>query len=182
MKSSAGGNAKTAEKANEKSYPFISFLITFVVMFLSWIILSGKFDPLLLGLGFFSSALVAYLSHDLLVPTIEPASVRIFFRFVQYIPWLLYQIMKANVHMLRLAFHPKMEKLIDPKIIKFQTNLKTDMAITTLANSITLTPGTITVQVDSDGVFSVHAIDNATAEACPGAMLEKVAYIFGEQI
>jgi multicomponent Na+:H+ antiporter subunit E len=75
-----------------------------------------------------------------------------------------------------------MRDLIDPQIITFKTKLKSDIAITTLANAITLTPGTITVSADSDGVFRVHAIDRVSAEALPGIMLEKVAKIFGEEI
>lgn len=97
-----------------------------------------------------------------------------------YIPWLLWEIIKANFHLLFIVFHPKMKDLIDPHIIIFKTNLKTDIAITTMANSITLTPGTITVSADSDGVFRVHAIDKASAEALPGKMLDKVAKVFGE--
>ncbi|MBU1343688.1 MAG: Na+/H+ antiporter subunit E, partial [Proteobacteria bacterium] len=99
-----------------------------------------------------------------------------------YMPWLIWEIVKANFHLLYIAFHPRMKDLIDPHIITFKTNLKSDIAITTLANSITLTPGTITVTADSDGVFRVHAIDRESAEALPGTMLKKVAQVFGEDI
>jgi multicomponent Na+:H+ antiporter subunit E len=74
-----------------------------------------------------------------------------------------------------------MMDLIDPRIITFRTNLETDIAITTLANSITLTPGTITVTATDDGVFQVHAIDLQTAEGTPGGMLSRVAKVFGEK-
>ena len=50
-----------------------------------------------------------------------------------------------------------------------------------MANSITLTPGTITVSANSDGVFRVHAIDKASAEALPGKMLDKVTKVFEEE-
>ncbi len=91
------------------------------------------------------------------------------------------EIIKANFHLLFIVFHPRMKDLIDPHIIVFKTNLKSDMAIATMANSITLTPGTITVSSDSDGVFRVHAIDQESAEALPGEMLDKVNKIFGEK-
>jgi len=161
---------------------FFSFLVTFILMFLSWIVLSGKFDPLLLWLGGISSFFVAYYFYDLLFPAMEPGYIKIFFRFIGYIPWLLWEIIKANFHLMYLAFHPRMKELIDPHIITFKTNLKSDIAITTLANSITLTPGTITVTADSDGVFKVHAIDRKSAESLPGTMLKKVAKVFGEEI
>ena len=161
---------------------FFSFLITFVLMFFSWIVLSGKFDPLLLWLGGISSFFVAYYFYDLLFPAMETGYINVFFRFISYTPWLIWEIIKANFHLLYLAFHPRMKELIDPHIITFKTNLKSDIAITTLANSITLTPGTITVTADSDGVFKVHAIDRESAEALPGTMLKKVAKVFGEEI
>ena len=161
---------------------FLSFLITFVLMFLSWIVLSGKFDPLLLWLGGISSFFVAYYFYDLLFPAMEPGYMKVFFRFVRYTPWLMWEIIKANFHLLYLAFHPRMKDLIDPHIITFKTNLKSDIAIATLANSITLTPGTITVTADQDGVFRVHAIDRESAEGLPGTMLKKVAQVFGEEI
>ena len=161
---------------------FFSFLITFILMFLSWIVLSGKFDPLLLWLGGISSFFVAYYFYDLLFPAMESGYLKVFFRFIRYMPWLIWEIIKANFHLLYLAFHPRMKELIDPHIITFKTNLKSDIAITTLANSITLTPGTITVTADSDGVFKVHSIDRESAEALPGTMLKKVAKVFGEDI
>jgi multicomponent Na+:H+ antiporter subunit E len=131
-------------------------------MFVIWVLLSGKFDAFHLALGIISSAIVAYFSADLLFesPNIElkglPGS---WIRFVRYIPWLLYQIFLANLHVLYLTFHPRMTDLIDPRIIKFKSKLQSDLSRVTFANSITLTPGTITVYVTMDGDFSVHAID-----------------------
>ncbi|THB79884.1 MAG: cation:proton antiporter [Desulfobacteraceae bacterium] len=151
-------------------------------MFGTWLVLSGKFDPLLLWLGGLSSFLIAFYFYDLLFPAFESGYAVTFIRFSKYAPWLIYEIMKANFHILKIVFHPRMKELIDPHIITFKTNLKSDIAITTLANSITLTPGTITVTATSDGVFKVHAIDRESAEALPGIMLEKVAHVFGEDV
>jgi multicomponent Na+:H+ antiporter subunit E len=161
---------------------FFSFLLTFVLMLLCWLVLSGMFDPLLLVLAVISSFLVSYYFYDLLFPSMELKYIGIFFRFVQYVPWLIWQIIKANFHVLYVTLHPRMRDMIDPQIITFKTRLKSEMAIVTLANSITLTPGTITVTADNDGVFKVHAIDRASAEGCPGEMLNKVAKIFGETL
>jgi len=172
----SGNKKKTSVKS------FVSFLLTFILMFASWLVLSGKFDPLLLGLGAISSFLVAYYFYDLLFPSMNPAYLGTSFRFIIYTPWLILEIIKANFHLLYLVFHPGMKDKIDPHIVTFKTNLKSDIAITTLANSITLTPGTITVTASSDGVFRVHAIDRESAEALPGKMLEKVAKVFGEEI
>lgn len=183
MTVSNNGIAKNNGKPTSTFFTsFFSFLITFVLLFLSWIVLSGKFDPVLLWLGGFSSFFVAYYFYDLLFPSLKQGYGGVFFRFIAYTPWLILEIIKANFHLLYLAFHPRMKELIDPHIITFKTNLKSDIAISTLANSITLTPGTITVTADSDGVFRVHAIDRESAEALPGTMLKKVAKVFGEEI
>jgi multicomponent Na+:H+ antiporter subunit E len=160
---------------------FIPFFLTFILMFGLWIILSAKFNTLLISLGLISSFLVSFFFYDLLFPDFSFKYVSIGYRFTIYVPWLLFEIIKANFHLLFIVFHPKMKDLIDPQIIIFKTNLKSDIAITTMANSITLTPGTITVSADSDGVFRVHAIDKESADALPGKMLDKVAKVFGEE-
>jgi multicomponent Na+:H+ antiporter subunit E len=58
--------------------------------------------------------------------------------------------------------------------------LKSDIAITTLANAITLTPGTVTVTANAEGGFRVHAIDRKSAEGLPGTMLDRVTHVYGE--
>lgn len=102
-------------------------------------------------------------------------------RFIRYTPWLIYQVFLANFHLLYLIFHPRMHDLIEPKIFNFQSKLRSDISLVTLANSITLTPGTITVYVSSDGEFSVHAIDEISRQGLPGEMEARVARVFGEE-
>lgn len=105
---------------------------------------------------------------------------RSWLRFLRYLPWLFYQILLANLHMLYLVFHPRMRHLIDPRIIEFKSRLNKELALVTFANSITLTPGTITVYVSIDGNFKVHAIDRKSAQALPGRMQVKVGRAFAE--
>ncbi len=181
LKQSLSSHSRS-EDTSASQFSLPSFLITFVLMFITWLILSGNFSGLLIGLGLFSSALVAWFFHDLLFPSFTAGHFRIFLKFLAYIPWLILEIIKANFHLLFLVFHPKMKDLIDPHVVTFHTHLKSDLAITTLANSITLTPGTITITAVREGTFRVHAIDKPSADALPGAMLEKSADIFGENI
>jgi multicomponent Na+:H+ antiporter subunit E len=158
-----------------------SYVITFLLMFGLWIVLSGKFEPILLVLGLVASGLVTALSARLFFP--EPNIGRFFssgIKLMLYVPWLLYQIFLANLHVLYLVFHPRMMELIDPHIVFFRTKLTKDFSIVTMANSITLTPGTITVTADLDGRFRVHAIDRQSSEALPGEMQNKVSSVFGE--
>ncbi len=163
--------------------PFAPFLLTFLIMFVLWILLSGKFDVFHLSLGIISCALVSYFSSDLLFPHFNMSLGKLIIawtRFALYIPWLLYQIILSNLHLLYLAFHPRMMELIDPQIIRFKTRLRSDLSQLTFANSITLTPGTITIYVSSDGYFRVHVIDVKSGESLPGEMEERIARAFGE--
>ena len=101
-------------------------------------------------------------------------------RFVIYIPWLMYQIFIANLHILKIVFHPQPMQIIDPKIVKFNSKLSGQMPLYILGNSITLTPGTVTIFVNVFGTYTVHAIDQKSAEALPGEMENKIARIFEE--
>lgn len=158
----------------------MSRFYTFLVMFGFWIILSGKFDIFHLTLGVISCVIVSALSADLLFhdtkKKVRPSEI---FRFMLYIPWLLYEIVLATFHVAYIALHPRMMDLIEPRIVVFKTRLKKDISQVTLANSIILTPGTITVKV-TEGNFYVHAISKKTAEGLPGEMEERIAKVFAE--
>lgn len=159
-----------------------AFVITFLVMFPFWLVLSGRFDPFHLSLGIISCGIVAAFSGDLLMSSVGGRNwLEVSRGFLKYIPWLFLQIFLSSLHMLRLALHPRMKELIEPRVVRFRSVLKDELALVTFANSITLTPGTITVFVDLDGEFRVHAIDRTCAEALPGEMERRVGAIFGEK-
>ncbi len=153
------------------------YLYTFLIMFGFWILLSGKFDLFHLTLGILSSALVSFLSADLFMYDQGKNRLSTGLRFLLYLPWLLYQIMLSTLHVTFLALHPKMKDRIDPTIVTFKTKLKTNIAKVALANSITLTPGTITIRIE-DQVFYVHAISRKAAAGLPGEMEDRLANIF----
>ena len=163
---------------SEKSH--LPAIVTFCVCMITWLLLSGKFDVFHIALGVVSSAIVTATSGDMLLKTRRlgglPGS---WMRFIAYIPWLLFQILRANMHVMRLVFHPRMLDLIDPRMVIFQSQLDDEMARFILANSITLTPGTITVYVSIYGKFTVHAIDKPSGEGLPGEMEARVAAIRG---
>ncbi len=160
-----------------------SFLLTFVILFVLWIVLSGRFDPFHLTMGFVACTIVSLFCRDFLFTTRNPSAgslFRIWLRLLGYIPWLVYQIFLANIHVMYLVFHPRMMTLIDPHLIEFDSRLKSDYARTAFANSITLTPGTITVNVNVLGRFSVHCIDTQSGKALPGEMEARIAKVFDE--
>jgi len=146
-----------------------------------WIVLSGRFDYFHLSLGIIACAIVAHASHDLLFNETRAKNVLSqSIRFVKYLPWHIYQIILAGIYVSYLALHPKMSMLIDPHIVRFKTKLTKDLSLMTFGNSITLTPGTITVLIEK-GDFYVHAIDKKVAEdLLTGEMEDKVAHVFME--
>ena len=153
--------------------------LTFAIMFLFWILLSGLFDAFHLIAGLICCGIVALISHDLLVKGKDEKFIRKSLRLFGYIPWELWQIVLANIDVAYRVLHPRMP--IDPLIIEFETPLRSDFSIVTLANSITLTPGTITITVDpGKGKFRVHAIAKEPADALlvDQTMQRKVAEIF----
>lgn len=166
--------------SQEKRLFFYPFFLTFIIMFGLWVLLSGRLDSFHLSLGLISCGIVAYLSSDLLFPAKTKGVFAQWLRFARYTPWLVLEIIKASLHVTYLVFHPRMMDLIDPRIIKFRSKLKSDLALVTFANSITLTPGTITVYVSIDGDFKVHAIDAASGDPLPGEMEERISKAFGE--
>ena len=157
----------------------LSFLLTAIIMFGFWFSLSGQTKPIFLIIGAVCSLLVAFWSHDLLIGKKEKGPyLKRTLRMLLYLPWLAWQIVLSNVHLVYLVLHPKMP--IDPTLIRFKHNIRTNMGITLLANSITLTPGTITIEADRDE-YIVHAISRKTAEdLLAGVMQAKVKEIEGE--
>ena len=158
-----------------------AFIFTFCIMMATWIVLSGRFDFFHLAMGVAACLIVATLSSDLLLSTRQTKRLpRTWFYFIRYIPWLLYQVFIANIHVMYLAFHPRMMDLIDPQIVHFKSRLKSDVARVTLANSITLTPGTITVFISIFGDVKFHMIDVESGQSLPWIMDKRIAEIFGE--
>ncbi|MBM3224783.1 MAG: cation transporter [Candidatus Tectomicrobia bacterium] len=157
------------------------------VLFAFWIVLSGKFDPfhLLLGIG---SALGVSLGTRrllLLPPALGPQGATPWSAIPwgamgRYLPWLLGQIVLSSLQVAYVVLHPKMP--IQPQCIRFQTALPHTLARLTLATSITLTPGTITLDLQDD-TFVVHALTDAAARALDpptghGAMQRWVAALY----
>ena len=104
----------------------MAFVATFFILLLFWIFMSGHLDWWHLSWGVLSCILIAAISHDFLFKGSKSKG-KIFkesILFVAYVPWLLWQIIRANLYIAYLALHPKMQRLIDPHIIKFKTVLK----------------------------------------------------------
>lgn len=156
-----------------------NFAASFILLFGFWALLSGMYDPFHLIIGALCAVIIAWKGYQLLFANTRVGDVKLTaVRLLLYIPWLLWQIIMANIHVIGLALSPNMR--VDPKIIRFKSKLESDISYVTLANSITLTPGTITMDI-KDGEFFIHAIDGKVAEELnTGAMEDRVAHIFME--
>ncbi len=130
----------------------------YILFFILWIILNGKFNLEIVIFGLII-ATVMYIfvcrfmdfsiQKDLFI--MKKSSL-----IIKYIFVLVFEVIKANIAVLRLVFSSKYD--FEPAIIKFKTNLKSKIARAVLANSITLTPGTITVSLENDE-YVVHCLD-----------------------
>lgn len=148
----------------------MSGVATFILLAGLWVILSGKLDLFHLSLGALSCLLVTLCSSRLLFQAHrKKLGERLGegWRFIGFAGWLLYQIVMANFHVIGLALsRHRMARELDPHIFQFKTILCSDFARFVLANSITLTPGTVTIRIEGD-TFYVHAISRAAAGDLP---------------
>lgn len=145
-----------------------------MAFFGAWVLSSQSFAPAHLVLGCVVSLAVALLN--------TPAGRSPFLGIrwsglLIYLPWLLVRILQSGIHLSVLILHPRLP--IDPKLIRYRTELRHDAGIVLLGNSITLTPGTVTADVDSTELV-VHAMDDASAEDLTSLKMErKIATAFG---
>jgi len=153
-------------------------LVVFLILFAVWLVFSGHFDALHLALGVACSAIVAVFSSDLLLPrTLSSRTAVTTWRVLRHLPWLLYQIVLANLHVVYLVWRPGQ---LRPQIVQFKTGLKSDLAKVVLGNAITLTPGTITMDIVDDE-FTVHVVsDQAATSLRSGEMARRVGHLFLE--
>jgi multicomponent Na+:H+ antiporter subunit E len=159
-----------------------SRLIVFLLGVAIWLLLTWKLDAVNISIGVLVSAVSALLFGELL--TVYPRKaleVHRYFWFIYYIPIFVWEMIKANLDVAYRVLHPL--RPINPGLVKIKTNLKSDIAKTLLANSITLTPGTMTVDIKGD-VLYIHWIDvkerdmEKATQAIAGRFEKIIARIF----
>lgn len=137
-----------------------------------------------LALGLISVFIVVKWSGDLIFSHQRPSLliwVTQVFHFSRYLIWLIWQIIVANILVLRIALSPRLLDLLNPQLKTFTFSSEDDVPRFVLANSITLTPGTVTADVDGKK-FLVYAINDAAADGVPGEMADKVVSIFKKNL
>lgn len=121
-----------------------------------WLLWSGHFEPLVVGLGAGSILFVVWLSNQMQIVDSEsvPTGLRLF-RVLAYIPWLAWEIVKANLDVARRILSP--DPQISPRLIRVPASQESELAQVVYANSITLTPGTVSIDLQG-GELLVHAL------------------------
>jgi multicomponent Na+:H+ antiporter subunit E len=154
----------------------ISLSIVLAAVWLAW---SGIFQTLTLSLGLASVIFVVFVAHRMGLTDAEGAPFTAIPRSLTYAPWLAKEIVLANLDVARRILSPSMP--IAPRMIRITAHESTDLARVIYANSITLTPGTVTVEVEGEE-FTVHALTPEAAEALEhGEMDLRVARIDGKR-
>ena len=148
------------------------YLSTGIVLFAFWLLLSGHFDPLLMGLGALASVLVVWLVARMDRVDGERVGAAPGLRIFTYMPWLLWAVARSSIDVARRIWHPALP--IRPSWTRLPVRLATPLQRTLYANSITLTPGTLTTDVAEDH-YLVHALsEESLAELESGEMESRI--------
>jgi multicomponent Na+:H+ antiporter subunit E len=133
-----------------------------LVLFATWLLLSGYFEPLLLTFGVASCLVVVWVAHRMDVVDREGHPIHLGLRMIGYWLWLAVEIVKANIDVAKCIVDPRLP--IRPNLFWTKASQHSELGQVIYANSITLTPGTITMRV-TGGRILVHAL---TTEAAAG--------------
>lgn len=137
-------------------------LTLIVVLYGFWLLLSGYFTAFLLAAGAGSAVAVVLLARRMEVIDHEGHPVYLSWRVFTYWPWLIKEIAKSAWEVAKIILDPGLP--ISPTLVRVKTSQKTTVGVVTYANSITLTPGTVSVEV-AMGEILVHALTRSGAEA-----------------
>ncbi len=149
----------------------------FVILYAVWLLLSGHDEPLLLALGAASSAAAVAIAWRMDVIDHEGHPVHLSWRILFYWPWLLWEIAKANVAVARLILHPALP--IAPVLLKVRTSQRSELGQVIYANSITLTPGTISVDLEESAIHVLCLNRELAADIENGEMDRRVSKVEG---
>lgn len=148
------------------------------VLAVLWLLLSGHYEPLLLGFGVVSCIVVVAISRRMDVVDREGHPIQLGPRAFSYISWLLLEIAKSNIDVARRIIDPRAP--ISPTRVRVKASQRSALGQVIYANSITLTPGTISLVVD-DGFIDVHALTaQGAASLVDGEMDRRVTAMLGE--
>ncbi len=157
---------------------FCAFVL-FVLLMAVWLLNSGHYTPLMIGFGVASSLFVVFLSWRMGIADREGLPVHLIPRGLVYGPWLFKEIFKANIDVARRVL-PLFEPDVSPRLFNTGVTQRSDLGRVIYANSITLTPGTVSIGV-TGSYITVHAIAEEVADSLQeGEMDRRVTWLEGE--
>ena len=141
----------------------------FIVLFGFWLLMSGYYTPLILSLGVISCILCVYLTIKGKFLDNETLPIYFFPRLIQYTFWLIKEILKSNIITAKVIIM----KSEEPELFSVKATQKTNEGKVTYANSITLTPGTVTTQIKNN-IFEVHALNKDFGDDVRSSDMDKM--------
>ena len=141
-----------------------------VALFAFWVLLSGMFTPFLLAAGAASAIAIALLSRRMEIADREGLPLHLTFAGLTYWPWLVKEILKSGWQVARIVVDPRLP--VSPVLVRFKPSQHSTLGLVTHANSITLTPGTVTVEAEH-GEFLVHALTQEGADGLAGSEMDR---------
>ncbi|HYC48616.1 MAG TPA: Na+/H+ antiporter subunit E [Burkholderiales bacterium] len=145
------------------------------VLFGFWMTLSGYLEPFLVSAGAASAAAVVWLAHRMALIDHESHPVYLLRRFFTYFPWLLKEIAKSAWDVSKIILTPRLP--VSPALVRVKPTQRTIVGVVTYANSITLTPGTLSVEV-GPGMILVHALTGAGAASLLTGDMDRRVTVF----
>jgi multicomponent Na+:H+ antiporter subunit E len=139
-------------------------------LFAFWLLLSGHFEPFLVAMGAASAIAVVLFSRRMGVADREGHPIGLSLQALLYWPWLAREIVKSALTVSRIILDPKLP--ISPTLVRFKPSQRSVVGLVTHANSITLTPGTITVEAEG-GEFLVHGLTKTGAAGCVDSEMDR---------
>lgn len=145
-------------------------LSLFIFLFLFWLLLSGFFTPFLMSAGVGCALAVVWFARRMDVVDDEGHPVHLGVRALMYWPWLFKEIIKSAWDVSKIILDPRLP--ISPTIVRFKPTQKTGVGLVLHANSITLTPGTITIVADAQEFF-VHGLTRTSAHGVVDSEMDR---------
>ncbi len=141
-----------------------------IALFGFWLALSGHYTPFLMTIGFLAVLVIVYISWKMGVIDAEGHPIQLVPAAITYFPWLAFEILKSAWSVTKAILSPTLA--ISPTMAVIRASQKTNPGLVTYANSITLTPGTITVAVQGDK-FTIHALEASGADDLEAGGMDK---------